>query len=174
MTMPVVTTICAGRRSAAHLACRCRAGRQAGSTCAPEADAGQPDVTIVGVQGARPGRIRYLFVAELSQLFMRAQARGWLAAGSRLMATAMGYPWRDFSERRRSRQRSGRARARPSARQRLDGRPREDYLNRPGVGEAADGCRVLFLYYLVMQLKFSVEQVVGAAAVDQTHRRTRL
>jgi hypothetical protein len=33
-------------------------------------------------------------------------------------------------------------------------------------GESADGCRVLSRYYLMMQLKFSVDQIVGAAAVD--------
>jgi hypothetical protein len=44
--------------------------------------------------------------------------------------------------------------------------PREDYVNGPGEGEVADGCRVLFLYYLMMQLKFGVDQIVGAASVD--------
>jgi hypothetical protein len=41
---------------------------------------------------------------------------------------------------------------------------REDFVNDPGHGEVADGCRVLFLYYLMMQLKFGVDQIVGAAA----------
>ncbi|HEY8764208.1 MAG TPA: hypothetical protein VIM18_08460 [Solirubrobacteraceae bacterium] len=132
-------------------------------TCAPDADVAPADVTIVRAPGARPGRIRFLFVAELSKLFMRAQAGGWLDAegnghglslarflGAQALAcNALGAPELDLQP----------------ANAWMAG-AREDYVNEPGVGEAADGCRVLFLYYLMMQLKFSVDQIVGAGAPD--------
>jgi hypothetical protein len=134
------------------------------STSTPREDSAQPGrITVFLGPQPRPNRIRYLFVAEVSKLFMRAQNRGWLDAESRghglslarflgaqaLAANALGAPELDLQP----------ANAWMAS-------PREDYLNRPGDGEEADGCRVLFLYYLMMQLKFGVDQIVGAAAPD--------
>jgi hypothetical protein len=42
--------------------------------------------------------------------------------------------------------------------------PREDYLNGPGSGPVPDGCRVLFLYFLLFECKFTVARIVGAGA----------
>jgi hypothetical protein len=133
------------------------------STSSEGRDPGQAHITIFPGPQARPGRVRYLFVAEASKLFMRAHARGWLDPEGRghgrslarflgaqaLAANALGAPELDLQP----------ANAWMAS-------PRDDYVNQPGDGEAADGCRVLFLYYLMMELKFSVEQIVAAAAVS--------
>jgi hypothetical protein len=131
-------------------------------TYAPTGDAvSRGLLAICASPHATPARIRYLFVAEVSKLFMRAQDRGWLDAeghgqglslarflgAQALAANALGAPDLDLQ---------------PSNAWMESAR--EDYVNGPGESEIADGCRVLFLYYLMMQLKFGVDQIVGAAA----------
>lgn len=98
-------------------------------TSAPGAGPAQADVTIFPGPQAQHGRIRYLFVAEFSKLFMRAQDRGWLDAqghghglslarflgAQALAANALGSPELDLQP----------ANAWMAS-------PREDYVNQPG------------------------------------------
>jgi hypothetical protein len=134
------------------------------STSVPREDAAQSEsVTVLPGPHPSAARLHYLFVAEISKLLMRAQDRGWLdpqGAGhglslarflgaQALAGNALGAPPLDLQP----------ANAWMAS-------PREDFVNQPGDGEVPDGCRVLFLYYLMMQLKFGVDQIVGAAAAD--------
>jgi hypothetical protein len=129
---------------------------------APEATV-RPPVVIVPGPGASSTRVRYLFVTAVSKLFMRAQDRGWLGAdgtgpgealsrflgAQALAARGLGVPDLDLQP----------------ANAWMDG-PRTDYVNHPAGDEAAIGCGVLFLSYLQIERKFTVPQIVAAAAPD--------
>lgn len=124
-----------------------------------------PGVSLLGGVTIEPGpkpspaRIRYMFVEEVTKLFMLAQDRGWIDADGKghglslarflgaqaLAANGMGAPDLDLQSANSWMQTT-----------------RRDFVNGPGDGGVPDGCRALFLYYLVMQLKFSVDQIVGS------------
>jgi len=141
--------------SASPLTVRIVAAEPPGPLAAP--------VDIFPGPGARPLRVRYLFVAAISRRFMRSQDRGWLGAdgsgagpalsrflgAQALAANGLGVPELDLQP----------------ANSWMDS-PRDDYVNDPAGSEPAVGCGVLFLYYLFTERKFSVAQIIAAAAPD--------
>ena len=108
-------------------------------------------------------RVRYLFVMEVSKLFMLSHERGWLTplgagpgsslspflGAMALAAHGLGSPDCDFQHAND-----------------WMGSERADYVNFSDDSPEAVGCGVLFLYYLLVQQGFTVNQIVGAGAPD--------
>lgn len=111
--------------------------------------------------------LRYLIVAEVTEIFMMAQGKGWFQGsdeGSKgeglsrflscqfliangLLGTGISRPFRVSDLWLNS--------------------ARQDFVNNApndNAQDATNGCTTLFLYYLSTQLGFSINQIVGAAA----------
>ncbi len=141
----------------------------------PYASAGwNPAVTLIPGDGSSDTVVRYLLVAEVTEMFMKAQAdgppriQGWYGdnnegsageglsrflAGQFLITNGLGVTEPEFAL----------ANSWMSS-------PRLDYVNavdpEDHAVDAKTGCAILFIYYLHTQLGFSVNQIVAAAASE--------
>jgi hypothetical protein len=127
-----------------------------------------PPVTLIPGDGSSIALVRYLLVSEVTEMFMLAQNQGWFGAGNEgsageglsrflggqfLIANGLGAAEPGFA-----------------LANSWMASPRADYVNNVDVGDhgvdAKTGCAVLFIYYLHIQLGFSVNQIVAAAAPE--------
>lgn len=106
-------------------------------------------------------RVRYMFVYELSKRLMRVQDRGWIVPDGSGQGPAVA---RFLAAQVLAERGEGQPEPELQPANAWMASERSDYLGRPGKGEVAAGCRVLFLYYLHVQLGFAVPEIVAAAA----------
>lgn len=137
----------------------------------PYASAGWgPPITLTPGNGSNSILCRYLLVSEVTEMFMLAQNRGWFApdksnegsAGeglSRFLASqfliSIGQPP---------------AMAGFDLANSWMNSPRQDFVNHIDTGDhgidAKTGCAILFIYYLFVQLGFTINQMIAAAASE--------
>lgn len=124
-------------------------------------------VTINLPKGVSVVRLRYALIAEVTEMFMKSQGKGWYgnnnegSAGeglSHFLANQFliknGFPAVDSA-------------AFP-ANYWMKSSSREDYVNNVDVNDNSNdektGCAILFIYYLNVQLGFSINSIIDAAA----------
>ena len=124
---------------------------------------GSSVIAIAPPTGAHPAHVRYLVAVGLSRAFLSAKDPGWAApdgvarvrawshflASALLGASALGPPSLDTQPANAWMQ-----------------SPRADYVNNVGDDQAADGCGVLFLYYMLAQRRRTPFEIVAASHPD--------
>jgi hypothetical protein len=138
-------------------------------TPGPYASAGWgPPIRLTPGDGSSIALVRYLLVSEVTEMFMLAQNKGWFGSGNEgsageglsrflagqfLIANGLGVTEPGFA----------------LANSWMTS-PRADYVNNVdpldhGI-DAKTGCAILFIYYLQVQLGFSINSIVAAAAPE--------
>ena len=127
-----------------------------------------PPITLTPGNGSSVTILRYLLVSEVTEMFMLAQSKGWFGAGNEgsageglsrflagqfLIANGLGVTEPGFA----------------LANSWMTS-PRADYVNNVDVTDhgidAKTGCAILFIYYLNVQLGFSINSIIAAAASE--------
>jgi hypothetical protein len=133
-------------------------------------------VTLAVPSGITVDRLRYALVAEVTEMFMRAQGKGWYGtdnegsageglshflANQFLLANRLGvvdpsaFPANEWMS-----------------------TTRDDYVNIVDPNDYSagpkSGCAILFIYFLNLQLGFSVNRIIAAAAPHLTGNLTRV
>ena len=114
-----------------------------------------------------PVYLRYLMVSEVTEIFMMNQNAGWFQGGDEGskgegLSRFLGARFLDVNGFAELQLRTDYG----TARLWLNS-PRGDYVNNAPDDngyDAVNGCTALFLYYLFIQLGFSINQIVAAAA----------
>ncbi|HWH09806.1 MAG TPA: hypothetical protein VG165_01655 [Solirubrobacteraceae bacterium] len=135
----------------------------------PYASAGWgPPIGLTPGNGSSGDLVRYLLVSEATEMFMKAQNKGWYGAGNEgsageglsrflggqfLIANGLGVTESGFG-----------------LANKWMNSPRLDYVNHIDVTDhsidAKTGCSILFIYYLHTQLGYSINQIIAAAAPE--------
>ena len=135
----------------------------------PYASAGWgPPIRLTPGNGSNLTLVRYLLVSEVTEMFMLAQNKGWFGSGNEgsageglsrflaaqfLIANGLGTSEPGFA----------------LANSWMNS-PRADYVNNVDVTDhgidAKTGCAILFIYYLHVQLGFSINSMIAAAAPE--------
>jgi hypothetical protein len=127
-----------------------------------------PPITLTPGNGSSLTIVRYLLVSEVTEMFMLAQGKGWFGSGNEgsageglsrflagqfLIANGLGVTEPGFA----------------LANSWMTS-PRADYVNNIDVLDhgidAKTGCAILFIYYLHVQLGFSINSIIAAAASE--------
>jgi hypothetical protein len=127
-----------------------------------------PPIRVTPGNGSAMDVVRYLLVAEVTEMFMLAQNKGWFAPdGSNEGAAGEGLSRVLSSEFLRKRDFGFNEPAFDTARFWLNSE-RADYVNNIDVGDhapdAKSGCATLFINYLSYQLGYDIKRVIAAAA----------
>ena len=135
----------------------------------PYASAGWgPPIRLTPGNGSDLPLVRYLLVAEVTEMFMLAQNRGWFASdGSNEGAAGEGLSRVLSSEFLRKRDLGFNEPGFDTARFWLNSN-RDDYVNHIDQGDhapdAKSGCATLFINYLSYELGYDIKRVIAAAA----------
>jgi hypothetical protein len=135
----------------------------------PYASAGWgPPIRLTPGNGSDLGLVRYLLVAEVTEMFMLAQDKGWFASdGSNEGAAGEGLSRVLSSEFLRKRDLGFSEPGFDTARFWLNSN-RDDFVNHIDEGDhapdAKSGCATLFINYLSYQLGYDIKRVIAAAA----------
>jgi hypothetical protein len=127
-----------------------------------------PPITLQPGNGSHLDVVRYLLVSEVTEMFMLAQARGWFGAGNEgsageglsrflagqfLIANNIGVTEPGFA----------------LANSWMTS-TRDDFVNHVDVTDHAidpkTGCAILFIYWLHVQLGYSIEAIIAAGASE--------
>jgi hypothetical protein len=137
----------------------------------PYASAGWgPPITLKPGNGSDLTLVRYLLVAEVTEMFMLAQDRGWFAPDGSNEGSAGEGLSRFLSSRFLVAKGLGETEPGFDLANSWLGSVRSDFVNHIDPGDhgidAKTGCSILFIYYLFKQLGFTETQIVGAAASE--------
>jgi hypothetical protein len=127
-----------------------------------------PPISLRPGNGSGLNVVRYLLVAEVVEMFMRAQNKGWFAPdGSNEGAAGEGLS-RFLSAEFLAQSHLGSAMSGFDVAGDWLNSDRLDYLNNideyDHAPDAKSGCATLFIYYLSYQLGYNIERIVAAAA----------